>query len=78
MARPLKELIAPDWAEALADVEDQIHAMGDFLRQELAEGRSYLPAGDNVLRAFSRRLDDAVHFFYGGFATKRRQHTSLQ
>ena len=58
MARPLKELIAPDWAEALADVEDQIHAMGDFLRQELAEGRSYLPAGDNVLRAFSRPLAD--------------------
>ena len=39
MARPLKELIAPDWAEALADVEDQIHAMGDFLRQELAKLR---------------------------------------
>ena len=58
MARPLKELIAPDWAEALTDVENQIHAMGDFLRQELAEGRSYLPAGDNVLRAFSRPLAD--------------------
>ena len=58
MARPLTELIAPDWAEALTDVEDQIHAMGDFLRQELAEGRSYLPAGDNVLRAFSRPLAD--------------------
>ena len=56
MARPLKELIAPDWAEALADVEPQIHTMGDFLRQEIAEGRSYLPAGDNVLRAFSRPL----------------------
>ena len=58
MARPLKELIAPDWAGALTDVENQIHAMGDFLRQELAEGRSYLPAGDNVLRAFSRPLAD--------------------
>ena len=56
MARPLNELIAPDWAEALADVEPQIHTMGDFLRQEIAEGRSYLPAGDNVLRAFSRPL----------------------
>lgn len=56
MARPLAELVAPDWAEALADVEPQIHAMGDFLRAELAEGRSYLPAGDNVLRAFSRPL----------------------
>ena len=26
--------------------------MGDFLRTELAEGRGYLPAGANVLRAF--------------------------
>lgn len=30
--------------------------MGDFLRAELAAGRGYLPAGDKVLRAFSRPL----------------------
>ncbi len=58
MARPLTELIAADWAEALADVEPQIHALGDFLRQEIADGRSYLPAGENVLRAFTRPLAD--------------------
>lgn len=56
--RPLAETIAPDWAEALAGVEDRIHAMGDFLRAEVAAGRSYLPAGPNVLRAFTRPLDD--------------------
>lgn len=56
MATPLQDLIAPDWAAALADVEPNIHAMGDFLRDELAAGRSYLPAGDQVLRAFSRPL----------------------
>lgn len=50
--RPLTELIAPDWAEALAPVADQITRMGDFLRQEVAAGRSYLPAGANILRAF--------------------------
>ena len=55
---PLNELISPDWAEALAGVEDQIHAMGDFLRAEIAAGRRYLPAGDKVLRAFSRPLAD--------------------
>ena len=55
---PLAELVAPDWAEALAGVEDQIHAMGRFLRDELAAGRSYLPAGDKVLRAFTRPLAD--------------------
>ncbi|PIF02791.1 MAG: uracil-DNA glycosylase [Propionibacterium sp.] len=58
MAVPLAELIAPDWAEALSDVEPQIHAMGDFLRSELAAGRDYLPAANVVLRAFTRPLTD--------------------
>ena len=31
--------------------------MGDFLRNEIAEGRGYLPAGPNVLRAFTFPLD---------------------
>lgn len=57
-AKPLTELIAADWAEALSPVEPTIHALGDFLRAEIAEGRSYLPAGPNVLRAFSRPLAD--------------------
>lgn len=56
--RPLNELIAPDWAEALSPVEPTIHALGDFLRTEIAEGRGYLPAGPNVLRVFSRPLAD--------------------
>lgn len=55
---PLNELIAPDWAEALAPVEDQIHAMGDFLRAELAAGRSYLPAGTQILRAFTTPMSE--------------------
>ncbi|MDA8440556.1 MAG: uracil-DNA glycosylase [Propionibacterium sp.] len=56
--RPLAGIIAADWAEALAPVEADVHAMGDFLRAELAAGRSYLPAGDRVLRAFTRPLAD--------------------
>ncbi len=39
-----KGLVAPDWAEALAPVDDRIAAMGRFLREELAAGRR-LPAG---------------------------------
>ncbi len=58
MPHPLTELIAPDWAEALADVEPTIHALGDFLRAEVAAGRGYLPAPENVLRAFSRPMAD--------------------
>lgn len=49
---PLEEIVDPGWARALAPVEPQIRAMGDFLRAEVAAGRGYLPAGDAVLRAF--------------------------
>jgi len=56
--RPLAELISPDWADALAPVAPIIAAMGDFLRAEMAAGRNYLPAGQHVLRAFSRPLAD--------------------
>ena len=56
--RPLLELVAPDWAEALAPVEPAIRHMGEFLREEIAAGHGYLPAGPNVLRAFSRPLAD--------------------
>ncbi|MFT3661726.1 MAG: uracil-DNA glycosylase [Gordonia sp. (in: high G+C Gram-positive bacteria)] len=58
MARPLAELIDPGWARVLAPVEEQIAAMGDFLRAENAAGRGYLPAGKNVLRAFTQPFDD--------------------
>ncbi|MGZ4471466.1 MAG: uracil-DNA glycosylase [Nocardioidaceae bacterium] len=51
-----KKLIAPDWAEALAPVEDRIAAMGRFLRDEVAAGRTYLPDGDHILRAFRRPM----------------------
>ncbi len=51
-------LVAADWAEALAPVDDHVARMGTFLREELAAGRTYLPAGENILRAFSRPLAD--------------------
>ena len=55
----MAELVSPDWAEALQPGgADGIAGMGDFLRAELAAGRHYLPAGEQVLRAFSRPLHD--------------------
>lgn len=57
VARTLSDLVHPSWAAALAPVADQVAAMGRFLREELAAGRGYLPAGDRVLRAFSRPID---------------------
>ena len=53
----MADLIEPGWAHALADVEDDIHAMGEFLRTENAAGRGYLPAGENVLRAFTHPFE---------------------
>lgn len=46
------------WAQALEPVADRIAAMGEFLRAEVAAGRTYLPAGENVLRAFKQPFDD--------------------
>ncbi|MEZ0342480.1 uracil-DNA glycosylase [Mycobacterium sp. pV006] len=56
-ARPLTELIDPVWARELAPVEPQVTKMGEFLRAELAAGHRYLPAGPNVLRAFTFPFD---------------------
>ena len=51
-------LVASDWAEALAPVDDRITAMGRFLRDEISAGRGYLPGGHQILRAFQRPLAD--------------------
>ncbi|MFC0675150.1 uracil-DNA glycosylase [Brachybacterium hainanense] len=58
MPLPLAQTIAADWAEALSPVEERIHGIGDFLRAEAAAGRGYLPAGANVLRAFTRPMSE--------------------
>jgi len=58
MARSLEETVDAGWAAALAPVAGRIAAMGDFLREEVATGRTYLPAGANVLRAFQAPLAD--------------------
>jgi uracil-DNA glycosylase len=56
-ARPLNELVDEGWAHALEPVEPQVAKMGEFLRAELAAGHHYLPAGQNVLRAFTFPLE---------------------
>ncbi|GAA3398436.1 uracil-DNA glycosylase [Streptomyces roseoviridis] len=54
----MSELVEPGWAQALAPVAGRIAQMGDFLRAEIAAGRTYLPAGQHVLRAFQQPFDD--------------------
>ncbi|WP_329239704.1 uracil-DNA glycosylase [Streptomyces canus] len=56
--RPLHELVEAGWAKALEPAAERIAAMGGFLRAEIAAGRTYLPAGANVLRAFQQPFDD--------------------
>ena len=53
MSKPLSEVVEAGWATALAPVADRITLVGDFLRAENASGAGYLPAGSNVLRAFT-------------------------
>jgi uracil-DNA glycosylase len=55
--RPLVELVDPSWVPVLESQADRIAQLGDFLRAENAAGRGYLPAGENVLRAFRTPLD---------------------
>lgn len=56
--RCLDELVEAGWAKALQPVAAEVRAMGEFLRAELAAGRSYLPAGEHVLRAFNQPFED--------------------
>lgn len=56
--RPLENIVEPGWARALAPVAERITEMGAFLRGEIAAGRRYLPAGENVLRAFKQPFAD--------------------
>ncbi|MFI0468160.1 uracil-DNA glycosylase [Saccharopolyspora sp. 5N102] len=58
VAQPLHELVEAGWAKALEPVADQIKKMGEFLRTEVAEGRTYLPAPEHVLRAFQQPFHD--------------------
>lgn len=57
-ARPLSELVETGWASALAPVADDVSAMGEFLRAEVAAGRRYLPEGPNILRTFTFPFDE--------------------
>jgi uracil-DNA glycosylase len=53
----LPELVAPDWALALAPEAPTLACLGQFLRAETAAGRTYLPSGDLILRAFQAPLE---------------------
>lgn len=43
---------------ALSPAREHLTEAGEFLRAELQEGRGYLPAAENVLRAFQRPFEE--------------------
>ena len=58
MAKSLEELVHPTWVPVLEHERETLTVIGEFLRQESAAGQAWLPAGDNILRAFARPLTD--------------------
>ncbi len=64
-AKPLSELVDPSWAAALSPVEHTVHEIGARLREEVAAGRGYLPAGTDVLRAFTYPMDQVKVLIVG-------------
>jgi uracil-DNA glycosylase len=56
--RPLSELVDPSWVPILEPQQETLTRLGEFLRAENAAGRGYLPAGENVLRAFRTPLPE--------------------
>ncbi|MFJ4208369.1 uracil-DNA glycosylase [Paenarthrobacter sp. NPDC089675] len=56
--KPLEELIAPDWAEALRPVEPPLREVMAFVTDQAKDGVQILPAASNLLRAFRQPLAD--------------------
>ena len=53
----LRDVMHPQWAEALAPAAGTVHALADQLAEQRREGREILPAPANVLRVFGQPLD---------------------
>lgn len=53
MAKPLEELVHPEWLPILEPERENLTALGEFLRAEGAAGRPWLPAGEAILRSFA-------------------------
>lgn len=58
MSEAWRSQVAPDWSVALEPMAETLASIGEFLREELAEGRTYLPESVAILNAFTRPLAD--------------------
>ena len=57
MLSPIESAVHPSWLPALDALSDEISSIQDFLDAETKSGRNWLPAPENVLRAFAQPLD---------------------
>ena len=67
--KPLSEIVHSSWVEALSPVEQTIHEIGARLREEVAAGHGYLPAGTDVLRAFTYPMPGSRSSSWGRIPT---------
>ncbi|MEK9664579.1 MAG: uracil-DNA glycosylase [Candidatus Nanopelagicales bacterium] len=58
MAKPMEELVHPEWLPILEPERENLTTLGEFLRAEGAAGRPWLPAGDAILRSFATPPQD--------------------
>jgi uracil-DNA glycosylase len=65
VAKSLEELVHPTWVPVLEPERETLTVIGEFLRQESAAGQAWLPAGDNILRAFARPLPEVRGLIVG-------------
>ena len=63
--RDLRDVIDPGWAEQLEPVRGQLATLGEFLRAEQAAGRRFLPAGRDILAAFTTPFDQVKVLLVG-------------
>ena len=63
--RPLEELMAPDWADALRPVEGQLRSALAFVAAQARNGAHVLPSAGNLLRAFQQPLADVKVLILG-------------
>lgn len=61
----LTDVMAADWASALAPAAADLHRIAAGLQEERAAGHTILPAPENILRAFSRPLSDVKVLLIG-------------
>ena len=56
MSDAWRKQVAPDWAEALEPVSPTLASIGQYLREESAQGRQFLPSSNAILNAFTRPM----------------------